>query len=65
MSLDLRDGVLDQRCLLLTRHPVRAAARSDAVQTRDLALSKLSIWQIPDQRSSTACCIASGMTSQN
>jgi hypothetical protein len=41
----------------ITRHPVRGAARSGALQTRDLSQQA-----IPDQRSSIICCSASGMT---
>jgi len=39
------------------RHPVRNAARSDALQIRDLSLQ-----EIPDQRRVISCRASSGMT---
>jgi hypothetical protein len=49
-------------------HPVRAAARSAAAQTRyPCGVGWCSGWWhvwVPEQRSSTACCAASGMTSR-
>jgi len=41
------------------RHPVRAAARSAAAQTRDL---RANVEEIPVLRRITACCAAPGMT---
>jgi protein ImuB len=50
-----------------SRHPVRSAARSDALQTRDpvplpVCRAETARHWVPDQRCTTSCCTASGMT---